>query len=312
MNTWHRWIIAPHTHWLRRLLFQVHLWLGIGLGLYVLVIALSGSALLLKSPFYNWFEPKWLVPTADKPLTGDKLTARMAEVYQGYQLGFAIEAYEPNRATYIVLNKGGQYFPHYFNQYTGQDQGAANPWPIKSVEWLADVHAELLLGRKLGRRVNGIGGVLFILMSLSGLVLWWQGRARWYEGLLLRLNSSRSLWWQLHTFFGFWTLLLMLAWGVSGFQLGFPREMDAIVNWFNTDPAARPRSSSWLRFFQAVHFARFGQTALTRWAWIIASFVPTLLFVSGFVVWWQRVISKRWRQRGAQTQIGKQAVTGNS
>src|SRR5690606_6435985 len=140
MNSWQRWIQAPQTHGLRRLLFQIHLWMGIGFGLYVLIISLSGSALLLKSPFYTWFEPKHLVPPVGaEPLKGEALAARMAEVYQGYELGFTIEGYAADDATYIVLEKDGDFFPHYFNQYTSQNIGVANPWPIKAVEWLADI-----------------------------------------------------------------------------------------------------------------------------------------------------------------------------
>lgn len=296
MNSWQRWIQAPQTHWLRRFLFQIHLWSGIGFGLYVLVIGLSGSALLLKSPFYTWFEPKHLVPLADvEPLKGAELTARMAEVYQGYELGFTIEGYEKDDATYIVLGKNGEFYPHYFNQYTGEDIGPANPWPIKSVEWLADIHDDLLMNRT-GRLINGVGGGLFVLMSLTGLILWWQGRSRWYEGLIITRNSSRSLLWQLHSFFGFWALLLMVAWGVSGFQIGFPRLMDDIIGWFRSDPDNFQRPEV-LQFFRSVHFARFGQGPVARWAWIVVSFVPALLFISGLIVWWRRVVRRKLNAR---------------
>ena len=176
MNSWQRWLQAPQTHLFRRALFQIHLWLGIGLGLYVLVIAISGTALLLKSPFYTWFEPKTLVPLETEPLTGAALKERMAEVYVGYELGFTIEGFEEDEATFIVLEKDGEYIPHYFNQYTGEDIGLARPWPIVAVEWVADVHDELMLGRDLGRKINGIGGALFVLMSVTGLLIWWQGK----------------------------------------------------------------------------------------------------------------------------------------
>ena len=74
MNSFQRWLQAPQTALFRRALFQVHLWLGIGFGLYVLVISVSGSALLLKSPFYTWFEPKTLTPLDTAPLEGDHKT----------------------------------------------------------------------------------------------------------------------------------------------------------------------------------------------------------------------------------------------
>lgn len=296
MNFFKRWAQAPQTSLLRRALFQVHLWLGIAFGLYVLLISLSGTALLLKSPFYTWFEPKKVVPLDVEPLKGDALKARMAEVYAGYKLGFTIEAYADDDATYIVLEKAGEFIPHYFNQYTGEDNGVARPWPIKTVEWVADIHDDLLLGRDPGRMLNGIGGGLFVFMSLTGLVIWWQGKRRWWEGLVILPGSSRSLLWQLHSFIGFWGLLLMLAWGVSGFQLGFPREMSVIIGFFSDDDAAFRQRGGVLGLFRDIHFARPGaEHAWARWGWIIASLVPTLLFVSGVIVWWKRVVMRWFR-----------------
>ena len=163
------------------------------------------------------------------------------------------------------------------------------------------MHAELFLGPR-GRTVNGVGGLLFVLMSLSGIVLWWQGRARWHEGLLPGLPRSQPpVLWQLHSFLGFWTLLLMLAWGVSGFQIGFPRALDPVIDFFDSDLADGERPAAILRFFRNVHFARYGSGTWANWAWIIVSFAPTVLFVSGFVLWWKRVIRKKTRYEGPAT-----------
>ncbi|MDR0780691.1 MAG: PepSY domain-containing protein [Pseudomonadales bacterium] len=297
MNAWQRWVRAPQTLLLRRLLFQLHLWLGVGCSLYVLVISLSGSALLLRSPFYQWFEPKYVAPAPDAvALTGEELQARMREVYTGYTVGFTIEGFERNLATYVVLNQNGDYTPHYFDQYTGRDIGRANPWPIQTVQWLSDLHADLTFGR-LGRKINGYGGLLFVVMSLSGLVLWWQGRARWREGFYPQRHSPRSWWWQLHTLFGFWGLLLMLAWGVSGFQLGLPQYLDTLLRWLSPESRGPAPGSALLRFFREVHFARPGSSTWARWAWIVASLLPTLLLLSGVVLWYKRVVRGRWWRR---------------
>jgi uncharacterized iron-regulated membrane protein len=43
-----RFARQPQTVWLRRALFQVHLWTGIGAGLYVLLVSLSGSAIVFR------------------------------------------------------------------------------------------------------------------------------------------------------------------------------------------------------------------------------------------------------------------------
>lgn len=297
MNSWQRWFKAPQSHWLRRALFQIHLWTGIGIGLYVLVIGASGTALLLKSPFYGWFEPKYVeIPEGVAPLEGDDLRARMEEVYAGAELGFLIEAFNEGDATYIVLNIDGEFIPHYFNQYTGEDNGPARPWPIRSVEWVADIHDDLLLGPQ-GRRYNGMAATVFILMSLSGLIIWWQGRSRWYTGLIINpFDRHHGLLWQLHSFTGFWGLLLMFAWGVSGVQLGWPQGLGTFLGWFGIDQPARGRGSSGLLgFFREIHFATPGEGVLVTWLWILASTIPTLLFVTGLVVWWRRVVVRQWQ-----------------
>ena len=116
MNGFQRWWQAPQTHIFRRALFQIHLWAGVAFSAWVLVISLSGSALLVKWVFYDWFEPKTLVPTSDEPLTGDALKARIGEVFPEYEISFVMEAYEPGRATFVTLRRDGEYFPHYFNQ----------------------------------------------------------------------------------------------------------------------------------------------------------------------------------------------------
>ena len=292
MNSWQRWIQAPQTHWLRKLIFQVHLWTGIGFGLYIFVITVSGSALLLKSPFYTWFEPKNIEPVDVTPLEGDALMERMREVYAGYELGFMMPSYEADLATYIVLNKDGEYIPHYFNQYTGEDVGLAHPWPIQAIQWVSDIHDDLFMGRT-GTKINGIGGLLFVLMSLSGILIWWRGRSRWLEGLQIKRNSNRVFLWQLHSFVGFWSLLLMFSWGISGFQEGFPQQVNALVAWSDAGFTSFLQIEDWFRFFRRIHFTRYGETPLARWGWIIASFLPIVLFFSGVILWWQRVILKQ-------------------
>jgi hypothetical protein len=41
MTYWQRWRRKPETAWLRKATFQVHLWSGIGLGLYVLLVVMA-------------------------------------------------------------------------------------------------------------------------------------------------------------------------------------------------------------------------------------------------------------------------------
>jgi len=53
------WLLQPQKTSLRKTLFQVHLWSGLILGLYIVVVCVSGSALVFRNDVYDLFE-KWV------------------------------------------------------------------------------------------------------------------------------------------------------------------------------------------------------------------------------------------------------------
>ena len=52
------WVRQPQTVWLRKALFQIHLWSGIGIGLYLVVISVTGSVLVFRSELRQTFQPQ--------------------------------------------------------------------------------------------------------------------------------------------------------------------------------------------------------------------------------------------------------------
>lgn len=160
------------------------------------------------------------------------------------------------------------------------------------MEWMVLLHDELFLGRQ-GRVVNAAaGGLLFVLMAVTGLVLWWQGRTRWWEGLMIRPGSGRSFLWQLHSVLGFWSLLLILVWGVTSLYFAFPAPFEFIIDTMDDDLNDFERPEGWLLGLLKLHFGRFGGLAV-RWSWVVLGLLPAVLFFTGFILWWRRVIKRR-------------------
>lgn len=52
ISAWQQWLQHPQRNELRRVLFQIHLWSGIGLGLYIFFISVTGSALVYRNEMY--------------------------------------------------------------------------------------------------------------------------------------------------------------------------------------------------------------------------------------------------------------------
>jgi len=55
-SLWNQWLSRPRSTWIRKLAFQLHLWSGIILGLYVVVVCASGSAIVFRNDLYDWLE----------------------------------------------------------------------------------------------------------------------------------------------------------------------------------------------------------------------------------------------------------------
>ncbi len=52
---WRRWVLNPQSLPFRRVLYQIHLWVGIAIGLYLVFISVTGSAVVFRREFGRWF-----------------------------------------------------------------------------------------------------------------------------------------------------------------------------------------------------------------------------------------------------------------
>src|SRR5262245_30828373 len=76
MTTWERWVRQPQKIWLRRALFQVHLWSGIAIGLYIFMISVTGSVLVYRNELFVASPPVmratfWLLDLNCNRLSGE-------------------------------------------------------------------------------------------------------------------------------------------------------------------------------------------------------------------------------------------------
>ena len=85
MTYWERWIWQPQTTWLRRAMFQLHMWSGVAIGLYVLMVSVTGSVLVYRNELYRAATPDPIAVAKSGPLlTDDQLQAAATRSYPGY------------------------------------------------------------------------------------------------------------------------------------------------------------------------------------------------------------------------------------
>ena len=228
---WNRVARQPQSLWLRKALFQVHLWTGIAVGLYVLVISLTGSVLVYRNELYRAFSPKpVIVDGSGQPISREAAEDAARSAYPGWDVSDVRTGETANHAIEVSLASGDRTKRRLLHPFTGEDLGDPLPAGYRLSAWLLDLH-DNLLGGETGRRVNGVGAVLLILLCATGAVVWWPGVGRLRRSLLV---SPRANWkrvtWSLHSALGFWFFAFVLIWGVSGAYLSFPQAFGALLD----------------------------------------------------------------------------------
>ena len=303
-----RWISQPRTAWLRNAIFQLHLWSGIGIGLYVLLASVTGSVLVFSNELYRAATSDPITVTEQGArLNDEQLRGAATRAYPGYTVLTTNQGRKPNQAVHISLRRGSDLKHRLFDPYSGADLGDAVPLGIWLVSKLVDLHDNLLAGRT-GRTVNGAGALLLVVLALTGMVVWWPGVKAWRRSLTVRRHAGwQRFTWDLHSAMGFWSVGFILLFGVSGAYLGNPGLFQNAADWIEppTDANAGVRTVDrviyWLAF---LHFGRINGIGIpcngpglcdstTKSLWAVLGLAPAAMFVTGAMVWWNRVVRSR-------------------
>src|ERR1019366_5754404 len=190
--------------------------------------------------------------------------------------------------------------------------------------------------------------ILVVILSVTGLAIWWPGLGRLRRSLKIDFRANwKRFNWDLHSVVGFWMFAFVFIWGVTGVYLVFPTPFQIAVNHVSplqiyaplsllekpatetasvtvlrvadetlAAPARRrrrqpPRGSNgdvFLRWFYYLHFGNFGDWQVKA-AWVVLGLAPPFLFVTGALMWWNRVLSREARSsRRVRTEAGLSSV----
>jgi uncharacterized iron-regulated membrane protein len=279
------WLRQPQRVPLRHWLLKIHRWLALIIGVYIVVISVSGSAVVFRPEINRWAIPRFVPDVSGERVQGDLLESALAEAYPGAEILNVAAPRFPRDPVYVSMSRDGKEESRLYDPYALRDMGSSYPPTVAAVEWMVSLHDDLLSGTT-GRRVNGVGGALMLVLSITGLIIWWSGKRSWKRGLYMPLHSPRKLW-HLHGAAGFWLWILLLNWSVTSLYLSFPGPFEDLRDWLDPDMMdfVRP-GDTLIPFLLDGHFGRFGGI-WGRTTWAIIGLTPALLFVTGFIVWWR-------------------------
>ena len=298
MSFWQQWLRKPRTLLLRRISFQIHLWIGLALGLYLVLLSVTGSALVFRRELSRLVSPTADLIEGKEFKTPQQLTEAALAAYPGATVERVGKPQRRSALIRITMRRNGEEFERDFNGYTGEDLGHPFPWKARMLLKLTDLHDDLLMvdGRR-GRWWNGIGSFLLLGLCMTGAVLWWRGLKVWRRGLRF---SRRAPWpslnFDMHSALGFWGFAIIALWGITGVYFAFPDPFNAAVDaiWGTSEAwNFEPRPGDDILLWMArLHFGRW-QSHTLKAVWVVIGLIPAAMFVTGAAMWWHRVVRKR-------------------
>lgn len=221
----------------RRAFLTLHQWAGLTGALFLIVIAVSGSALVFENEIDRALNPSVsYVTPAGQPLALEALLARFQAAYPREQVGGVRIAEKPDQAYEFSLRSRQSAM---IDPYTGRVLGLRDR-EKSFARWVHLLHTRFVAG-PIGEQVAGWLTVVMLGLALSGLVLWWPRKI-----VTLRLTSSgRRTNFDLHNVLGFYSSLVILAITLSGVLIAFEGTTDPLVKKLNdtADPPA-PQSTA--------------------------------------------------------------------
>ncbi|WP_443939184.1 PepSY-associated TM helix domain-containing protein [Pedobacter sp. MW01-1-1] len=223
----------------KKIIQQIHLWLGLGSGLVVLILGLTGAIYSfsdeIKDIVYKDRRFVSPIPNQEKiPLDilfeqanhalGDRYKITRAELSQQPNRSYMFRALKINKDAIGYWNYYVYYVKVYIDPYTGKVLFKEDARKEFFNVTLA-LHMNLLLGDRIGHFIVRWSTVCFGLLLLSGLVLWWPKKwkaKQLKKSLTIKWNSKfKRLNYDFHNVFGFYTLIPLLVVALTGLAWSF-------------------------------------------------------------------------------------------
>ncbi len=227
-----QFIRRPQRLWVRRFNFQVHLWVGILLSLYLIMIGITGSILVFRTELEKSLNP-WHNLRVTEPFTD--ITAVVDNVRAAYPKARLISVSTPTSSnpTFLAIVQSSdrerrevRIGIHPVTAVVLGEFPPANSW----ISVIQRLHVNLLIGIR-GRQANGVAAAFLILLNVTGMVIWWPGLRCWTRALKVDFRRHwRRVNFDLHRAAGFWTLSIASFWAISGIYFGFPSQTVKIID----------------------------------------------------------------------------------
>lgn len=220
---------------MRRWLIKFHLWSGLSAGVLLVLLGLTGSALVFRADLEHLQTRQWrTVSPATERLPIDRWVELATQAVPGKVLTRVVLPHTEDQTPIVIVQTPGArnlkeaaliqvFVDPYRGAVLGTRDANAN-W----IGWLQDFHYALFSG-ETGLKVNGVAAVAMLLLALSGPWLWWPGWRHRRLAFHLHRRPLFTKWRDLHALSGLALAAVLALVAVTGVYYAFRSTATAVL-----------------------------------------------------------------------------------
>lgn len=227
-----------HAATLRRLWLNVHLWIGVGLAVLLVPISLSGGLLvwhddidaLLNPHRYAISGTQAALPPSAYLAKASQAVAKDASDLRATMLRYPEQGL-PLRVITRSQKRDADAPPRIVTVFLDPPTGAVldvMDFRASFFGFLHVFHENLTLPQYSGRQIVGWAGTGMLILSLTGIWLWWPRAGGILRGLRWRRSPRFTL--NLHHLLGFWISVPLAVVSLTGVYLSFPQTARSVMS----------------------------------------------------------------------------------
>ena len=205
---------------------KIHLYLGLASGVVVFIVAITGCCWVFQEEILGLLEDDKTVQEEDRAfITPTKAKELAQKVMPGKHIHGTAYGQRTDPLEVIFYEPDPLFYQSVFlNPYSGEVLGTKNHRG-GFFGFVLDGHLYLWLPRAIGSQVTSYGTMIFVLMLITGIILWWPKNKKGRRQRLKFVWKSTTRWrrknFDLHAITGFYASLLALVLAFSGLIMAF-------------------------------------------------------------------------------------------
>jgi uncharacterized iron-regulated membrane protein len=206
----------------KKLIGKLHLWLGLSSGLVVLILGITGCILAFEIEIRKATESFRNVKVENKPLLPPSVLKPIAEKHLASKLALGFEYPGKGKAAVVAYYDETHYELVFLHPYTGEVLKHKN-MTKDFFRIVLDGHFYLWLPHEIGQPIAASATLIFLVMMISGLILWWpRNKAARKQRFNIKWNARwRRKNYDLHNVLGFYMTWIAIFLAITGLVFGF-------------------------------------------------------------------------------------------